>query len=345
MNDAITPAVLAVFFGLGGALIVFTPFVALAYRRYGRLTLRYVVGWLGFLVYFLAIWLYTLAPFPEPGQLRCARAQLTPLFSIRDALDYPHSSAAELLHNPVIAQMALNVALFAPLGLFARLLWSRGLGTALAAGAGLSLLVELTQLTGDWGLYDCAYRVFDVDDLITNTSGALLGALAALVLPRGWLTPRPQPPGQPAPVTAGRRLVAMLADGVSVMVLGAVGGLAVQLADQHSRFEAPPGLAQTVAFGLPFAAQAVCVAASGRTLGDIATVLRWQPARPAWLWRRLARLIGGIGGFQLLALAPEPWAGLQFVFALTALVTALAGRRRRGLPGLLGRQSLQDARS
>ena len=38
-----------------------------------------------------------------------------------------------------------------------------------------SLLIEVTQLTGIFGLYPCAYRFFEVDDLITNTTGTLLG--------------------------------------------------------------------------------------------------------------------------------------------------------------------------
>ncbi|MDR2373213.1 MAG: VanZ family protein [Bifidobacteriaceae bacterium] len=345
MTDALMPAILASSAGLFIAIVVFAPFVALAYRRYKRLTWRYVLGWIAALVYFMAIWAYTLLPFPDPDTVRCAPAQLTPLFSIHDAMRYPHSSAGQLLHNPVIAQMALNVLLFVPLGFFVRLLWRRGVLVTLAAGAGLSLFVELTQLTGVWGLYPCAYRVFDVDDLMTNTSGALVGAALALALPRGWLTPQAQPPGEPAPVTAGRRLVAMVCDLVTVLVIGSFGGVAVQLTANHTDLAIPERMAEAAAFGLPFAVQAICVLVSGRTVGDLATLLRWRPASPAWLWRRLARLLGGIGGYQLLGLAPGAWGGLQFCFIVAALAVALASRDRRGLPGLLGRQTLEDSRA
>lgn len=45
-----------------------------------------------------------------------------------------------------------------------------------------SLLIETTQLTGIWGIYPCAYRLFDVDDLITNTLGGILGyAMGSIV--------------------------------------------------------------------------------------------------------------------------------------------------------------------
>jgi hypothetical protein len=51
----------------------------------------------------------------------------------------------------------------------------RRLRAALLAGLSLSLAVELTQVTSTWGLYPCAYRKFDVDDLILNTLGVALG--------------------------------------------------------------------------------------------------------------------------------------------------------------------------
>jgi glycopeptide antibiotics resistance protein len=43
-----------------------------------------------------------------------------------------------------------------------------------------SLAIELTQLIGVWGLFPCAHRLFDVDDLLLNTAGATLGSLVAL---------------------------------------------------------------------------------------------------------------------------------------------------------------------
>jgi glycopeptide antibiotics resistance protein len=338
-------ALVAVGLGLAVAVVVFAPFVALAYRRYRRLTLRYVLAWLAFLVYFMAVWAYTLLFFPDPDQLRCVRPQLVPFFSVGDAFKYPHSSLSQLLHNPVVGQVALNIALFVPLGLFVRILWNRGLVASALVGAGLSLFVETTQLTGVWGLYRCAYRVFDVDDVLTNTVGALIGGLVALALPRGWLVPAAQPVGQPAPVTVGRRLVAMVCDALGVWLIGAVGGLAAGRlagAPQGGTGADWVGLA---AFGLPFLVQCVCVLASGRTLGDFATWLRWEPTRPAWLARRLARLFGGIGAFELLGLIQGPWSVLRYVFVLVAVAAVIARPKSGGLPGLLGRLTLADTRA
>ena len=73
-----------------------------------------------------------------------------------------------------------------PLGFLARAVFKRSLLVSTLITAGLSLAIELTQLTGIWGVYDCAYRIFDVDDLMTNTAGGLLGATLALA----WVTAR-----------------------------------------------------------------------------------------------------------------------------------------------------------
>lgn len=51
---------------------------------------------------------------------------------------------------------------------------------ATLAGLATSLAIELTQLIGVWGLFPCAHRLFDVDDLLLNTAGATLGSLVAL---------------------------------------------------------------------------------------------------------------------------------------------------------------------
>ncbi|MFD4674129.1 VanZ family protein [Lentzea sp. NPDC058450] len=70
-------------------------------------------------------------------------------------------------------QMTLNVLLFVPLGVM--LMWwgKRTIGQAALIGYGVSLLIEGSQLL--W-----ANRIFDVDDLITNTTGTTLGWLGAL---------------------------------------------------------------------------------------------------------------------------------------------------------------------
>lgn len=71
---------------------------------------------------------------------------------------------------------AMNFVLCVMVGLVA----SRHLLPAAALcllGLGLSTVVEFTQLTGGWGHYPCAWRKFDVDDILLNTAGVTAGVL------------------------------------------------------------------------------------------------------------------------------------------------------------------------
>lgn len=128
--------------------------------------------------YVAAVAAATLVPLPEPGTQQCldggARVQLLP-FHFVSRLGDTHPVTG------VLAQVALNVALFVPLGVLLRRWWGVSWPRAAAVGALVSLGIETTQLTGVWFVYDCAHRVFDVDDVLANVAGASLGAALTVV--------------------------------------------------------------------------------------------------------------------------------------------------------------------
>lgn len=74
-----------------------------------------------------------------------------------------------VLYDKLLAQLILNVAMFIPIGFFAgatskiRHIWK-----AVEVGFALSLFIELTQLVTMRG-------VFNVDDIIHNTLGCIIG--------------------------------------------------------------------------------------------------------------------------------------------------------------------------
>lgn len=90
---------------------------------------------------------------------------INPMFNINliPLVDIASNVSAYLVNS------ALNIILFMPLGFILPLLWDsfRSRRAILLTGFLLSLAIELSQLLN--------YRVTDVDDLITNTLGALLG--------------------------------------------------------------------------------------------------------------------------------------------------------------------------
>ncbi|HKJ12997.1 MAG TPA: VanZ family protein [Ornithinimicrobium sp.] len=138
--------------------------------------------------YLAAVLAYTILPLPEAEEMarRCttgagAQARLVPLGFLADlAAGSPGPSG-------LWWQVVLNVALFVPFGL--ALGWMLPLGRVALLALAASLLIELTQLTGLWFVYECAYRTFDVDDVVAGVLGACLGWALARLLRAG------KPPG------------------------------------------------------------------------------------------------------------------------------------------------------
>lgn len=347
MGDNVFLGAVAIGIGALVGVVLFVPFVAIQYRRTGHLTAGQLLLWGAALVYFFAIWTYTLLPLPDPASMRCAGVNLNPfefVDDIRGAVRRAGGSPRAFLSDSVFLQLALNVLLFLPLGFFVRVLARRGILVAVAAGLGISLIVELTQLTGVWGVYPCAYRVFDVDDLLTNTVGAVVGSVLALLVPR---RPLADEPDALRPVTRGRRILAMVCDLLSYSLVGIVVSVGIQAA---LVFTGNRDVAVETNVGGDIGALAAlvvvggCVLLSGRTIGDLTVRLRYAGGPAPAAVTRLTRLIGGIGGYALIDQLPGGGGLFSFAFVATAAVLALTTRTGRGLPGLLGRQELRDSR-
>ncbi len=101
----------------------------------------------------------------------------------------------------------LNVVLFVPLGLLLPLLWKRyrGLKRTVLFGFGMSLSIEVLQLF--------TFRTTDINDLITNVTGTVLGYLLAR-----WLLPKV--PARWKPGENGRELAGIM--GMTALVMGVI---------------------------------------------------------------------------------------------------------------------------
>ncbi len=348
MSDQITSGLLAIVLGAVVGVILFVPFVAISYRRRGGLTLGRSLLWAAALIYFLAIWTYTLLPLPDPDAVRCVGTNLD-ITAFVDEVQTAVGRSENPWLDPLVLQLLLNVLLFVPLGFFLRVLGGRGVFTALLVGFALSAFIETTQVTGVWGVYPCAYRVFDVDDMLTNTLGAVVGSILSLVVParhRGMA--RSEDADEPRPVTRGRRLIGMLCDGLAAAVAVVLVGTSTQLwlqfvvGDQEAVREGT--LADTLATAIPVLAWLVLILATGRSVGDLAVQLRYRGGRVPLPVARVLRWAGGVGGWLLLGALPGPWALLASAFALTSLVLVFATARGRGMPGILSGMRVEDAR-
>jgi len=329
VSDQAANGLLALIFGSAAAVLLFVPVAAVQYRRDGRLGPGDLAVLVGGAVYGVALWTYTLLPLPDPGDYRCQHAQTRVMAFVDDIREAAERAGytglgppGALLHNPAFLQLALNVALFVPLGVFVRLILHRGVLVAACLGLGVSLLIELTQLTGVWGLYPCAYRLFDVDDLIANTAGAIIGAfLSYPYAARRRRRLGAGAPSLPTRVTVGRRLVSTLSDVLLVVLLGGAAQVAWRAWLIYGRDQQAPEIGTVqLALGVaaPLLVETALVLLAGKTFGELVTDLRTVPASSA---RRIVKLLVGVVPLTVAIILPSP-RGFPMTFVLLAVVLA-----------------------
>jgi glycopeptide antibiotics resistance protein len=119
-------------------------------------------------------------PMPGGGGIGWAKVNLMPLREVMRALHHQN-------WHQIDRVLGGNFLLLVPFTLLGPVLWPRlrAWRWALAMGMGLSASIELLQLAL-CALLQNAYRSVDVDDVIVNTAGALLG-YALFVGGRRWL--------------------------------------------------------------------------------------------------------------------------------------------------------------
>lgn len=283
-------------------LVAWLPYVVVQYRRHGALRGRRILAQTSFVLYLACAWALVLAPFPQTQAEACARnspVQLEPFRWVTDmqnSWSYAGGGWRTLLTNAPLLIRLFNVALTVPLGVFLRRWFRRGFLFTTLAGLGLSLAFELTQLTGIWGIYDCPYRSFDVDDLIANTFGAAVGwvlAPAILLLPRRAAHDDLHVVATHAGVF--RRLVAVIVDvGIWLLTYVVALFLGSWVISTGALSIAPRTLSLSLWFAT-FVALFVVVPATtgGATVGKylvrLSTARASDPKRPAAPWAHLWR--------------------------------------------------------
>ncbi|MEI7058873.1 VanZ family protein [Nocardioides sp. CCNWLW239] len=343
MVNVVGNAVLAIVLGIGLAVVGFVPAAAVAYRRRGSFPLGRILLLLAAAIYAVALWTYTLVPMPEAGSFTCAGTQIHAFGFVGDILRVrAEVGTRALLTSAVFLQVVLNIVLFVPLGFFVRAIAGRGVVVAGTIGFLTSLLIETTQLTGIWGLYPCAYRVFDVDDLIINTAGAVIGSAISVLFVRHRTRQTP------ATVTMGRRIVGMIADLLIILGSGTplvVAWRAWQLYGLDVPFDEVPATTQFwLLWGPPIVLQTVAVLGFGRTVGEWVVGLRATASSGVW-WRRLVKLLAGVGGLTLLLMADFPGSGLLLLgFVAATLLTLPRTAEHRGLSNMLAGMQVRTVR-
>lgn len=347
--------------GLAVSAVLFLPLVVWQYRRYGRFdALRMLWTAAGF-IYASAIVAFTVFPLPEFTPGYCTAHATAPLL---DPLRFPKElvdlARAEgpgaLLSDWLVWEFTLNMVLFIPFGVLVRRVFEWPRGIVLAAALGTSLLIELTQLTGNWGLAPCPYRFADTTDLFTNTTGAVIGIALEKLTPR-LLSSKAHLLSQrdrARPVTRGRRLLGMLLDtwflSLAAVVGGTIASSAYAVGHGGTGQELTPAqlleLEAWIFHGAALAALLTAVVPAvltgGASLGQRTVYLTPRP-RNAARWRLIVRALVVQGSAAVLLFNGFPWALLIPVWGGIALLSACINAR--GLSCTITGCGIGDARA
>lgn len=231
MQDYIIP-IQAAFLVFPFIAFLFTfPYMLYQYRKFGSIpALRTIIVY-SFILYLMSACFLVILPLPpidEVAHYTTPTMQLVPFQFIVEWINETHivwndiHTYIEIINNPVIYQVLYNILMTLPFGIYLRYYFKKSLLETIALTFLLSLFFEFTQLTGLYGIYPRSYRLFDIDDLIINTLGGLLGyAITPLF---SWILPTKEKLDQISyekgrHVTFTRRMLAFGIDSIIIVIL------------------------------------------------------------------------------------------------------------------------------
>lgn len=242
MNQYVQSIREAVLFFPVVALIITLPYLIYNYRRRGSVWSLRVLIIYSFILYLLCCFFLVIWPLPDRDyvvNLTTPTMQLTPFTFISEIVrdgQQVAGSAIEVVKGVLLSQsfyqVAFNLIMFIPFGIYLKYYFDCSFLKTLLLSFALSLLFELTQLSGLYFLYPRGYRLFDVDDLIINSLGGAVGYL--LAMPLSKLLPTRQEIDEASyrrsqKVSLLRRTVALICDGVMIAILTVIIGIGVNM--------------------------------------------------------------------------------------------------------------------
>lgn len=166
------------------ACVITLPYIIVQYRTYGSLlSLRIAIVY-SFVFYLLCAYFMTILPLP-PRELVATYTnptmQLIPFHFLQDLSLGPTveftsiESILQFVGKASFYTVAFNGLLLMPLGIYARYYFRLSLKKTILIAFLVSLSFELLQLSALFGYYPRPYRLFDVDDLLINIVGGMIG--------------------------------------------------------------------------------------------------------------------------------------------------------------------------
>lgn len=160
------------------------PYVLTQYHKYGSIPSLRVVVVYSLILYLITAYFLVILPLPtidEVMKLKTPTMQLIPFQFVIDLINNTSfvitnpSTYLKALTEPEVYQIFYNILLFVPFGVYLRYYFKCSFKKTILYSFLLSLFFELTQLSGLYGYYPRGYRLFDIDDLMINTLGGMVG--------------------------------------------------------------------------------------------------------------------------------------------------------------------------
>ena len=171
------------------ALLISMPIILIQYHKYGAISFFKALIIYSFTLYFICAYFLVVLPLPkidEVALLTTPRVQLIPFNFIVDFIKHTSLDITNI-HTYLIAIKEsyffvpiYNIFLTLPFGIYLRYYFKCNLKKIIFYTFLLSLFFELTQLSGLYFIYPRGYRLFDVDDLMLNTLGGIVGYLISI---------------------------------------------------------------------------------------------------------------------------------------------------------------------
>lgn len=165
------------------ALLFSIPFILQQYHKYGAINPFRVLIVYSFILYLITIYFLVILPLPNKSIVgyKPNMVKIIPLGFIKDFIKESSLVVSDpttyfkAIKEACFYTVIFNIFMTIPLGMYLRYYFKCSFKKTLFLSFILSLFFELTQLTGLYGLYPYPYRVFDVDDLIMNSLGGVIG--------------------------------------------------------------------------------------------------------------------------------------------------------------------------
>lgn len=161
------------------------PFVILQYKKSRIINVIRCANFYLMIFFTLCAYFMTMLPFPDVADVAkmdgpCV--QLIPFYCIYDFIENSGlvisdwTTVIPAVKSGILLGIVFNILMLMPSGFFLKRLYKLKTYELFIIGFLISLIFEFTQLSSLFGIYPRPYRIFDVDDLIQNTAGFMIGA-------------------------------------------------------------------------------------------------------------------------------------------------------------------------